>query len=179
MARRIATVIEGAVRKAEQLFQSYLEVLNSDDGDFIRDENLLPASKKAVEMAILMQTLQAENSPNLNEQMPIFIKAWNTLGFFGRRMEAPGSDQLIILDQRIQSAWNKKAEGKLYLHMDDEWLNLGRENLHRSTQQWAEDNWKEFRGRMESGKSRIECLVFFSDGKLSETEINQLEAMAQ
>ena len=179
MARRIATVIEGAVRKAEQLFQSYLEVLNSDEGDFMRDENLLPASKKAVEMAILMQTLQAENSPNLNEQMPIFIKAWNTLGFFGRRMEAPGSDQLIILDQRIQSAWNKKAEGKLYLHMDDEWLNLGRENLHRSTQQWAEDNWKEFRGRMESGKSRIECLVFFSDGKLSETEINQLEAMAQ
>ncbi|MDB4498462.1 hypothetical protein N9236_00420 [bacterium] len=179
MARRIATVIEGAVRKAEQLFQSYLEVLNSDEGDFMRDENLLPASKKAVEMAILMQTLQAENSPNLNEKMPIFIKAWNTLGFFGRRMEAPGSDQLILLDQRIQSAWNKKAEGKLYLHVDDEWLNLGRENIHRSTQQWGEDNWSDFRGRMASGKSRIECLVFFSDGKLSENEINQLEAMAQ
>ena len=179
MARRIEPVIEGAVKKAEQLFQSYLEVLNSDEGDFIRDENLLPASKKAVEMAILMQTLQAENSPDLDEQMPIFIKAWNTLGFFGPRMEAPGNDQLIRLDQRIQSAWNKKAEGKLYLYMDDKWANLGKEKLYSSTQQWAADNWKEFRGRIGSGKSRIECLVFFSDGKLSEAEINQLEAMAQ
>ena len=107
-----------AIAKAQELYSEYLEVLKNDDGQFTRDEKLLPASKETLRKAIIVVSIVSDDSPQVAVIADTLMRAWTALEFFGSPSKAPSEETLPLLFHRLESAGNSAAKEALNAYLE-------------------------------------------------------------
>jgi hypothetical protein len=175
---RYSKELENAASKANDLLSLYLKVLENDDGMFIRDEKLLPATKEALKNAIIVVAIASEDTPQVNTVVEKLLNAWTALEFFGSPSKAPTDDSLPLYSIRQDIAGNSLASTAIgeYIH---DWISIA--NNDRSSEislKWQQKIHSAWRMRISSGDSRIDSLLYFTDGTVPEKFSKGLKAMA-
>jgi hypothetical protein len=124
--REFIAMKEYAWEKARDLVEEYRQVLSADNGDFMRDISLLPASKEKIGKALAVYvgfgpTDQTEKvKEELKEQI---FKEYFSQCFFGEKMEFCDLKWNHLFDLRKYCAGNSDAIQKIEsIHSKDEEL---------------------------------------------------------
>lgn len=168
-AEELVAMQEYAYKQATGLVQDYQRIFSLDNGDFIRDEGLLPAPKDKIKRAYTLYFSQLPESKHFQT-----FKEIVHLGFFGQKMEACNIDLTYLVDERQTLSGNSEADTKVYERFwENEILKAHYDkfaeelNFEAKANQWRKALIDEFTRLGSSPYKVVDYLEEFSDGKWS------------
>jgi len=167
--KELVAIQEYAYKKATKLVQDYQRIFSSDNGDFIRDEGLLPAPKDKIKRAYALHFSRLPESKRFQITKEILH-----LAFFGEKREECTTDLNYLRYERESWSGNSEAAftvGRRHDENEDvrtHWDKFAKDlNFEEKANNWRNPLVNEFTQLSSSPDKAVDRLEEFSDGKFS------------
>ena len=168
-AEELVAMQEYAYNQATGLVQDYQRIFSLDNGDFIRDEGLLPAPKDKIKRAYALYFSQLPESKHFQ-----IFKEIIHLEFFGEKMEDCTKDLSYLRYEREILSGNSEADIKIGVRFSKNeivkthWDKVAEDlNFEEKANSWRKALINEFTQSCSSPHTAVDLLEEFSDGKWS------------
>ena len=180
-AEELVAMQEYAYNQATGLVQDYQRIFSLDNGDFIRDEGLLPAPKDKIKRAYALYFSQLPES----EHFQMFKEVVH-LGFFGEKMEDCTTDLSYLRFERQTLSGNDEGDIKIGVRFSKNeivkthWDKFAKDlNFEEKANSWRKALIDEFTQLCSSPYKAVDLLEEFSDGKWSSQLFTDYRSLMQ